>query len=84
MPTSAHHPSPGERVAAEIDATVARTAPAILEALAGGAPRTRAAIVEALAGRHDREDVILTLLRLAATGAVEEIGDGYALPRAEP
>lgn len=79
MPTSAHHPSP-----AEIAATVARTAPAVLEVLADGAPRTRAAIVEALAGRHDREDVIITLLRLATTGAVNEIGDGYVLPDAEP
>jgi hypothetical protein len=84
MPASPRHPSPGERAAAEIAATVARTAPAVLEVLAAGASRTRAAIVEALAGRHEREDVIITLLRLAATGAVSEIGDGYALPDAEP
>jgi hypothetical protein len=69
---------------AEVDATVARVAPAVLGLLADGEPRTAAAVAQALAGRHEREDVILTLLRLAATGAVEEIGDGYALPRDEP
>jgi hypothetical protein len=84
MPTSAHQLPPGERIAAEIEATVARTAPAVLGVLADGAPRTRAAIVEALAGRHEREDVIVTLLRLGATGAVRGTGDGYVLPRTEP
>ena len=37
---------------AEIDATVAGVAPAVLELLADGAPRTKAAIIEALTGRH--------------------------------
>ena len=39
---------------AEIDAMVARVAPAILELLADGVPRRKLAIVEALAGRYDR------------------------------
>jgi hypothetical protein len=58
---------------------VARVAPAILELLADGAPRTKPAIVEALAGRHDRQDVVHALIRLAVTGQVEESGGRYAL-----
>ena len=57
---------------AELNATIERVAPAILELLADGVPRTKAAIVEALAGRHDAEDVALALIRLAVTGRVEE------------
>ena len=58
---------------------VERVAPAILELLADGVPRTKAAIVEALAGRHDKQDVVHTLIRLAVTGQVEETGGRYAL-----
>ena len=50
-----------------------------------GVPCTRPAIVEALAGRHDKQDVVHTLIRLAATDRVEETGGRYALgPTAEP
>ena len=64
---------------AEVNATVERVAPAILGLLADGVPRTRPAVVEALAGRHDRQDVVHALIRLAVTGQVEERGGGYAL-----
>ena len=46
--------------------------------------RPRAAIVAALAGRHDRQDVALSLIRLAVTGQVEETGGKYALAADEP
>jgi hypothetical protein len=64
---------------AEINAMVARVAPAVLELLADGTPRSKAAIVEALAGRHDRQDVISTLIRLSVTGQVVEANDRYTL-----
>jgi hypothetical protein len=65
---------------AEINAMVARVAPAVLELLADGLPRPKAAIVEALAGRHDRQAVISTLIRLSVTDEVEETGGKYTLP----
>jgi hypothetical protein len=68
---------------AEINAMVARVAPAVLELLADGTPRSKAAIVEALAGRHDRQDVIGTLIRLSVIGEVEEAGGRYMLAAAE-
>src|SRR5690349_22994216 len=64
---------------AEINAMVARVAPAILELLADGAPRRKLAIVEALAGRHDRQDVTSTLIRLTVTGEVQETSGKYTL-----
>jgi hypothetical protein len=50
-----------------------------LKLLADGTPRSKAAIVEALAGRHDRQDVISTLIRLSVTGQVVEANDRYTL-----
>jgi hypothetical protein len=50
-----------------------------LALLADGVPRPKAAIVEALAGRHDRQDVIGTLIRLSVTGEVEEAAGRYTL-----
>ena len=64
---------------AEINATVARVAPAILELLADGAPRRKLAIVEALAGRYDRQDVTGTSIRLTVTGQVQETSGKYTL-----
>ena len=85
MPTSPRKPSPYERAgSAEINATVERVAPAILELLADGVPRTKAAIIEALAGQHDRQDVVHALIRLAVTGQVEDTGGKYVLAAAEP
>jgi hypothetical protein len=84
MPRDKKHPSPHERAGSEaINAMVARTAPAILELLADGVPRTKPAIVEALSGRHDKQDVVHALIRLAVTGEVEDTGGRYALA-AEP
>src|SRR4051812_36101109 len=59
---------------AELNATIARVAPAVLGLLADGVPRTRAAVAGALAGRHDAEDVRLALIRLAVTEQVRETG----------
>jgi hypothetical protein len=64
---------------AELNATIERVAPAILELLADGVPRRKPAIVAALAGRHDRQDVVHALIRLSVTGQVEETGGRYAL-----
>ena len=64
---------------AEINAMVARVAPDVLGLLADGTPRSKPAIVEALAGRHDRQDVISTLIRLSVTGQVQETGGKYTL-----
>ena len=69
---------------AEIEAMVARTAPAILELLGNGTPRPRSAIITALADRHPKEDVVRTLMRLAVTGQLVESERKYSLaPAAE-
>ena len=79
-PLAARKPSAYERAGSEaINATVARTAPALLELLGDGVPRSKPAIVEALAGRHARDDVVHTLIRLAVTGRVAETGGKYTL-----
>jgi hypothetical protein len=54
---------------AEIEAMVARTAPAILEFLGDGIPRSKSAIITALADRHPKEDVVRTLMRPSASTA---------------
>jgi len=78
------HPKPSALAgSAELNDMIERVAPSILELLADGVPRTRAAIAEALAGRHDREDVIVTLIRLAVTERVVETGGRYALAAGE-
>ena len=80
MPSSARTPPPREFTGStELNAMVERVAPAILELLGDGVPRAKAAIVAALAGRHDRQDVVHALIRLAVTGQVEESGGRYAL-----
>ena len=80
MPTSTRKPSPYERAgSAEINAMVARVAPAILELLGDGVPRSKPAIVEALAGHHDKQDVVHALIRLAVTGQVDEASGKYTL-----
>ena len=53
---------------AEINATIERVAPSILELLADGVPRSKPAIVEAFAKWHDKQDVVHALIRLAVTG----------------
>jgi len=69
---------------AELNAMIEHVAPDVLALLADGLPRTKPAIVEALAGRHDRQDVVYALIRLAVTGRVEETGGKYALAATEP
>ncbi len=64
---------------AEIDAMVARTAPAILELLEDGISRPRNAIITALADRHPKEDVVRTLMRLSVTGQLIERERKYSL-----
>jgi uncharacterized protein (DUF433 family) len=68
---------------ADLDAMVARIAPAILGLLADGVPRTKATIAKTFAGRHAEDEVELTLIRLAVTGQVRETGGKYtpAVPR---
>jgi hypothetical protein len=78
-------PKPTLTGTAELNAMIARVAPDILGLLADGVPRRKAAIVEALAGRHDKQDVVHALIRLAVTGRVEEPRGRYALgAAAEP
>ena len=43
-----------------------------------GLPRSGPAIVAALAGRHERQDVVHALSRLAVTGEAEERDRKYA------
>ena len=64
---------------AELNAMIERVAPAILALLADGVPRTKPAIVAALAGRHDKQDVVNALIRLAVAGEVEQAGSKYTL-----
>lgn len=65
---------------ADINAMVERVAPAVLEVLADGVPRRMKAIGEALAGRHPKNEVELTLMRLAVTDVIVDRGEGYTLP----
>ena len=64
---------------AEIEAMVARTAPAILELLGDGTPRPRSAIIIALGDCHPKEDIVRTLMRLAVTGQLVEANRKYSL-----
>jgi hypothetical protein len=85
MPNSKSAPARSSRTSslsgsAEIEAMVARTAPAILELLGDGTPRPRSAIITALADRHPKEDVVRTLMRLAVTGQLVETERKYSLP----
>jgi hypothetical protein len=67
---------------ADIDAMVARVAPAILALLEDGVPRPKKAIVAALADRYSRAEVAQTLMRLAVTDRVAETGGRYTLATA--
>ena len=85
MPHSRQAPARSGRTlalsgSAEIDAMVARTAPAVLELLGDGTPRPKSAIITALTDRHPKEDVTRTLMRLAVTGQLVETGRKYSLP----
>jgi hypothetical protein len=87
MPNSKSAPARSSRTpslsgSAEIEAMVARTAPAILELLQDGTPRAKSAIITALADRHPKEDVVRTLMRLTVTEKLVEANRKYSLARA--
>ena len=66
-------------------AMVARIAPSILELLRDGIPRRRKVFVAALADRYPKEEIELTLMRLAVTGQILAAGGKYTLsPATEP
>ena len=67
---------------ADTHAMVARIAPSILELLEDGIPRSRRAFVAALADRYPKEEVELTLMRLAVTGQILAASGKYTLPPA--
>ena len=86
MPNSKSAPARSSRTSslsgsAEIEAMVARTAPAILKLLGDGISRPRSAIITALADRHPK-DVVRTLMRLAVTGQLSERERKYSLASA--
>ena len=57
-----------------------RMAPTVLELLQDGVPRGKRAIVAALADRHDKQDLVRALMRLAVTNRVVEHGGKFILP----
>ena len=59
---------------ADTHAMVARIAPSILELLGDGIPRSRRDFVAALANHYPKEEVELTLMRLAVTGQILAAG----------
>ena len=70
---------------ADTHAMVARIAPIVLELLSDGIPRSRRAFVAALANRYLKEEVELTLMRLAVTGQILAANGKYTLsPATEP
>jgi hypothetical protein len=74
---------PSYSSSADMDAMVARVAPAVLALLGDGVPRSRRAIVAALADRHPKDEVARTLMRLAVTGRLVEAGGKYTLAGTE-
>jgi hypothetical protein len=64
---------------ADIEALVARVAPAVLALLTDGVPRSQRAIVAALADRYPKDEVRRTLMRLAVTDRVVESSGKYTL-----
>jgi hypothetical protein len=56
-----------------------RVTPAVLTLLGDSVPRSRRAIVAALADRYPEDEVARTLMRLAVTDRLAEIGGKYTL-----
>ena len=78
---------PGKRGAArphDLEQVLARITPDVLALLEDGARRSRREIMAALADRHAKEDVSRTVMRLAVTGRVLQMGSHYALAPAAP
>ena len=67
---------------ADTHAMVARIAPSILELLGDGLLRSKKAIVAALADRHEKDEIVRSIMRLAVTGQVVDINRKYGLPPA--
>ena len=65
---------------ADTHAMVAHIAPIILGLLGDGIPRSRRAFVAALADRYPKEEVELTLMRLAVTGQILVVGCKQKMP----
>jgi hypothetical protein len=63
----------------DLNAAIERVAPDVLALLGDGTPRTRSAIIAALAGRHAKDEVTITVVRLAVLGQIEEQGGKYVL-----
>jgi hypothetical protein len=68
---------------ADLEAAIERVTPDVLMLLGNGVPRAEAAIVTALADRHPKQDVTLTVMRLAVLGQLAMQGSRYTLPAAE-
>src|SRR6478752_1598219 len=62
---------------ADTHAMVARIAPSILEQLGDGIWRSKKAIVAALADRHEKDEIVRSIMRLAVTGQVVDINRKY-------
>ena len=85
-PAIANHPpcpSRAQTGSDALNASIARTAPAVLALLADGVPRNEKTIVAALADRHPKDEVKRTLMRLAVTDRLAERGGRFTLPRAD-
>ena len=63
----------------DLEQVLARITPDVLALLQDGVGRSRREIVAALADRHTKEDVTRTLMRLAVTGRLIQVGSHYAL-----
>ncbi len=74
--------SPRYTSSADTHAMVARIAPIIIGLLGDGIPRSRRAFVAALADRYPKEEVELTLMRLAVTSQILAAAGKYTLPPA--
>ena len=75
-------PPPGDCAAVrscDLEQVLARVTPDVLGLLQDGVRRSRREIVAALADRHPKEDVTRTLMRLAVTGRLIQMGSHYAL-----
>jgi hypothetical protein len=70
---------------ADLDAVIERITPDVLTLPGDGVPRAEAVIVAALAERHPKQDVTLTIMRLAVTEQLVEKGGKHVLvtPEAE-
>jgi hypothetical protein len=68
---------------ADLDAAIERVTPDVLALLADGVPRAEVAIVAALGSRHPKDEVTLTLMRLAVLGQLVERAGKYVLATPE-